>query len=441
MFVNRVERIIIRPGHANHAACRRLCVATRKVANATLYQMRQALFAEAPISASQADKILKREHKDVYSLLPSAGAQRTTQLVGDSWKSWIKAKADYAHHPEKYRAPPKIPGYGKGARTYVVNRNGYKIVNGMIHLSGAKAFGFQPVKTTVCEHQPFNAKADETVVTDIRIVPLGTSFCIEIGYIKETASPPLLDMSRVLSLDIGIDNLVAITSNQPDYRPVLVKGKVIKSINAKYNKDKAALAKKGKKRHIRSKVGKRHARIHDYFHKVSHWIVSECVRTRTGKLVIGKNPGWKQGVNIGRVNNQKFTAIPHAKLIDMIQYKAEEQGIEVVLMNEAYTSKASALDLDPIPDYDEARKQKPTFSGRRVKRGLYRTASRQRINADVNGSANIMRKEIGNEWISDHLRAGKGVVDTPMTITHIDARLSLEACQRASETTSNGVAA
>ncbi|WP_075880009.1 zinc ribbon domain-containing protein [Vreelandella massiliensis] len=146
-------------------------------------------------------------------------------------------------------------------------------------------------------------------------------------------------------------------------------------------------------------------------------------------------------MNIGRVNNQKFTAIPYTKLIELIQYKAEERGIEVVLMNEAYTSKASALDLDPIPDYDEARKRKPTFSGRRIKRGLYRTASRQQINADVNGSANIMRKEIGNEWITDHLRADKGVVDTPMTITHIDARLSLEVCHRASETTSNGLAA
>jgi len=441
MVVNRIERIVIRPGHVNHGACRRFCVAARKVANATLYQMRQALFAKQPISASQADKILKRDHKAVYSLLPSAGAQRMTQVVGDSWKSWIKAKADYARHPEKYRAPPKIPGYGKGVRTYVVNRNGYKIVDGMIHLSGAKAFGFQPVKTTVCQHQAFNAKASEAVVTDLRIVPLGTSFCIEIGYTKEIKNTPLLDMNRVFSLDIGIDNLVAITSNQPDYRPVLIKGKVIKSINAKYNKDKAVLASLGKQAHIRAKVRKRHARIHDYFHKVSHWIVSECVRMRTGKLVIGKNPGWKQAVNIGRVNNQKFTAIPHAKLIDMIQYKAAAQGIEVVLMNEAYTSKASALDLDVIPDYDPARQQKPTFSGRRVKRGLYRTASRQQINADINGSANILRKEIGNEWITDHLRAGKGVVDTPMTITHIDARLSLEACLRASETTSNGAAA
>ncbi|RCV86975.1 hypothetical protein, partial [Vreelandella rituensis] len=243
MPVRRVERIMIRPGHANYLACHRYCSAARKVANATLFHMRQALFAETPISASQADKRLKKEHKDVYQLLPSAGSQRMTQIVGDAWKSWLAAKDDFKINPHKYKARPRIPGYSKGARTYVVNRNGYKIVDGMIHLSGAKAVGFQPVKTTVCQHQAFNEKADKAVVTDIRIVPLGTSFCIEVGYEKEATPTTLLDMRRAFSIDIGIDNLVALVSNQPDYRPVLIKGKVIKSINAMYNKNKAGLAK------------------------------------------------------------------------------------------------------------------------------------------------------------------------------------------------------
>ncbi|RCV89594.1 hypothetical protein [Vreelandella rituensis] len=143
-----------------------------------------------------------------------------TQIVGDAWKGWLAAKDDFKINPHKYQACPRIPGYSKGARTYVVNRNGYKIVDGMIHLSGAKAVGFQPVKTTVCQHQAFNEKADKAVVTDIRIVPLGTSFCIEVGYEKEATPTTLLDMRRAFSIDIGIDNLVALVSNQPDYRPV-----------------------------------------------------------------------------------------------------------------------------------------------------------------------------------------------------------------------------
>lgn len=441
MIVSRVEKIIIGPGHVNHDACRRFCSAARKLANATLYQMRQALFADSPISASQADKILKKDHKETYKLLPSAGAQRMTQIVGDDWKSWLKAKEDFKVNPHKYKARPKIPGYSKEARTYVVNRNGYKIVGGMIYLSGASKFGFHPIRTTICQNQPFNEKADKAVVTDIRIVPLGTSFCIEVGYEKEVKRHALLDMSRVFSIDIGIDNLVALVSNQPDYRPVLIKGKVIKSVNAMYNKDKAELAKKGKQKHIPSKIRKRYSAIHDYFHKVSYWIVGECLRTRTGHIIIGRNPDWKQSVNIGKVNNQKFTSIPHAKLIDMIKYKAEEAGILVTLTEESYTSKASALDLDEMPIYGENREEKPSFSGRRVKRGLYRTSNRQLINADVNGSANIMRKVIGDDWIKVHLKAGKGVVDTPVSIKHIDVQLALEARQRASETTSNGAAA
>ncbi|CAM4085721.1 IS200/IS605 family accessory protein TnpB-related protein [Vreelandella rituensis] len=153
-------------------------------------------------------------------------------------------------------------------------------------------------------------------------------------------------MRRAFSIDIGIDNLVALVSNQPDYRPVLIKGKVIKSINAMYNKNKAGLAKKGKQKHIPSKVRKRYCALHDYFHKVSHWIVSECLRTRTDHIIIGRNPGWKQNVNTGKVNNQTFATIPHAKLIEMIRYKADEMGIAVTLIEESYTSKASALDLD-----------------------------------------------------------------------------------------------
>ncbi|WP_415843596.1 hypothetical protein, partial [Vreelandella rituensis] len=107
----------------------------------------------------------------------------------------------------------------------------------------------------------------------------------------------------------------------------------------------------------------------------------------------------------------------------------------------SYTSKASALDLDAMPVYEKGQTEKYRFSGRRVKRGLYRASQGRLINADVNGSANIMRKVIGDEWVNAHLKAGKGVVDTPMSITHIDHRLTLEARQRASETTSNGAAA
>ena len=84
MGASRVEKIIIGPGHVNYDACHRFCSAARNIANAALYQMRQALFAEKPISWKQADKILKTEYRELYKSLPAAGAQRATKIVGES---------------------------------------------------------------------------------------------------------------------------------------------------------------------------------------------------------------------------------------------------------------------------------------------------------------------------------------------------------------------
>src|SRR5690554_1158588 len=115
MNATRVEKIIIGPGHVNHKACYLYCSAARKVANSALYQLRQALIVRKnPISAREADKILKTEFRDIYTLLPAAGAQRMTQIVGDLWSSWLAAKEDFKVNPHKYKGQPKIPRYSKG---------------------------------------------------------------------------------------------------------------------------------------------------------------------------------------------------------------------------------------------------------------------------------------------------------------------------------------
>jgi putative transposase len=118
---------------------------------------------------------------------------------------------------------------------------------------------------------------------------------------------------------------------------------------------------------------------------VSRRIIDLLVQEGMGTLVIGKNPEWKQEVNMGKRNNQQFVCIPHARFIDMLTYKAELVGIRVIITEESYTSKCSFLDQEPI------RKQE-SYAGKRVKRGLFRAADGRLINADVNGSANIIRK-------------------------------------------------
>ena len=96
---------------------------------------------------------------------------------------------------------------------------------------------------------------------------------------------------------------------------------------------------------------------------------------------------------MGRRTNQSFCHIPHLMLVSMIRYKAAALGIEVILTEEAYTSKASFLDRDPLPKFEEGATR--TFSGRRIHRGLYRSRNGL-IHADVNAAANIMRKVFPN---------------------------------------------
>ena len=109
-----------------------------------------------------------------------------------------------------------------------------------------------------------------------------------------------------------------------------------------------------------------------------------------GKIVIGKNQGWKQEADIGKRNNQQFVSFPHARLIEMIQYKAKELGIEVILQEEAHTSKCSFLDYETIEHHEK-------YVGVR-NRGIFKTANGNLINADVNGAYNIMVKAIPNAF-------------------------------------------
>lgn len=119
---------------------------------------------------------------------------------------------------------------------------------------------------------------------------------------------------------------------------------------------------------------------------------------------------------MGRRNNQNFVNIPHAKLIEQLRYKGKAFGIEVVEVTEDYTSKASAVDYDPIPEYEAGKGRKP-FSGKRTLRGLYRTKDGKIINADINGAINIGRKGLGDEWLKKLLGLDEGVfVNTPTLI-------------------------
>jgi len=128
-----------------------------------------------------------------------------------------------------------------------------------------------------------------------------------------------------------------------------------------------------------------------------------------GTLIIGKNPFWKQDPTMRKKDAQHFVQLPHARFIDMLCYKAKLVGIQVIVQEESYTSKASFLDLDPIPTYGKEESE-PIFSGRRLTRGMYKASNKRKINADVNGSYNIMRKASPNVILRNGVEDGNGML-------------------------------
>jgi putative transposase len=233
---------------------------------------------------------------------------------------------------------------------------------------------------------------------------------VEVVYTKEEKQTPL-NKQYIAGIDLGVNNLVALASNKPGFVPVVVNGRPVKSTNQYYNKRKAelqkALGRTGSTRRMERLTTKRNRRIEQYMHTTSKRIIDLLVSGGIGTLVIGKNDGWKQEVNMGKQNNQQFCQIPHAKLISMLTYKAELVGIKVILTEESYTSQASLLDLDPLPVYDPKREDKPKFSGKRIKRGLYRAKDGRIINADINGAGNSIRKVAPNAFGTEGVEDGK----------------------------------
>jgi IS605 OrfB family transposase len=232
------------------------------------------------------------------------------------------------------------------------------------------------IPTNNCFSIKSNKKYKQVIIT-----PKTFGFIVEVQYEQEKDKPHEVNEKSVCCIDVGVNNLAAITSDQ--HQPLLVNGRIVKSINQQYNK---------KPNKHNSK--KRYFRIENYFHHTSKLIIQYCIKNKIGHIIIGKNDGWKQFIRMRKKDKQNFQYIPYLNLFQKIDYKAELANIKVTYTEEAYTSKASYLDHDPIPAYDKNFKYE--FSGKRIKRGLYRSGTTT-WNADTHGSLNIGRKIIGDD--------------------------------------------
>ena len=389
--VQLVEQCVINRKDPRFAVIDTAAFASKNLYNAALYEIRQAyFFGGRYLSYNEMDK--RMQGHEAYRSLPAKVAQQVLKQLDKNWRSFFGAYKEYEQDPSKFLGPPKIPKY----KHKTEGRNILVYTDQAVSKVGRKWGLIRPSML------PIEVKTKLKSIAQVRIVPQKGFYVVEVVY-EHAVQQAEVNPSLYAGVDLGVNNLAAITSNKPGFVPVIVNGRPAKSINQYYNKRRADLQKKrgstGKdtRRMERLTIG-RHRRLDHFLHTASRQIIDLLVREGVGTLVVGKNDGWKQEVNTGKRNNQNFVCIPHSRFIDMLTYKAKLVGIRVIVTEESYTSKASFLDLDDLPIYDpdldreQQTEGKPRFSGKRVKRGLYLAAGGQSINADVNGAYNIIRK-------------------------------------------------
>ncbi|HYU73133.1 MAG TPA: transposase [Ktedonobacteraceae bacterium] len=363
--------------------------ASKNLYNASLYEMRQAFFTDG-ISLNYHEIQRRMQSHEAYKALPAKVSQQILILLANNWESFKEAKKAYEKDPSRFTGQPRLPRYkhkteGRNILVYTVQA---------VSKRGLKKGLIQPSML------PIEVQTKQKDFHQVRIVPRNGHYVVEVVYSKEPVQAKV-DPSFCVAIDLGVTNVAAITSNRVGWVPQLVNGRPIKSVNQWYNKRvkelKTCLPKEDRERVTRQMeqiTNKRNRRIHHYLHAVSKRIIDFLAKEGVGTVIIGKNPLWKQETGMGKRNNQNFVQIPHARFIDMLTYKASLVGIQVEVREESYTSKASFLDLDPIPTYKPNDETEYIFSGKRIGRRnrLYRTKDGRKICADVNGSYNILRK-------------------------------------------------
>lgn len=395
-----VEKHIVNNGNENYKELDNLCFLSKNLYNATLYTIRQHFFETSEyLNYNTVNKQFTQERQVDYCALPRKVSKMTQQQVDQNFKSFfslLKKK-----QKGTYDKPVKIP-------KYLHKQKGRQVVMYPEQALSFKKKGFVKLSQT-----NIYIKTNKEHINFVRVVPKNGYIILEVGY-KVSDVLPHENNNNYASIDLGINNLAAITSNAT--KPIIINGRPVKSINQCYNKKVAKLKSNLDKRNSKSSTSKhikalgriRSNKINDYFHKSTHYIVNHLVSNNINTLIIGYNKGWKQDTNIGKVNNQKFVEIPFLKFVQMLIYKCELRGISVILQEESYTSKCSFVNQDFIPTFGKNDNlYNPT--GKRIKRGLYKNnnieiPNLKQINADVNGSYNILRKfltkkEVWNENI------------------------------------------
>ena len=376
-----VEKHIIRLNHTLYKECDRLCFASKNIYNQTLYLIRQEYETTKTYNVLN-DTYSYMKAKDCFKELPQKVAQATLRSVHSVCQSFF----GMLHSSKIQNKNVKFPYYlHKTNGRYTATFNNQTISKKVFKKA-------HKIKLSQCDIEFYTKIDDFNSINCVRIVPQLEQYTIEVVYTIVDVEP-LKSNRTYASIDLGVSNLATITYSDGK-QPKIINGKPLKSINQYYNKKfayyKSKLEKINKKKsshRVKRLTNKRNNKINAYLHKASKYIVSDIQSKGIRTLVIGRNTEWKNGCSMGKANNQNFIQIPHSRFIDMLSYKCEKVGITVKFQEESYTSKCSFLDMEEICKHE-------AYCGKRIKRGLYISKDAIKINADVNGSYNILRKAI-----------------------------------------------
>jgi putative transposase len=400
-----VERHIIKKQDERWKSLDDTCFLSKNLYNSALYFIKKNYEETGKfIRYNDLEREFKTTNQKDYRNLPNNTSQQTLMLVDKNLTSYFKLLRKWKKDKTSINCP-NFPHYKdkiKGRNIVIFTYNQTQVKNGYIKFP--KITGINPLKTNV------------EFLKQVRIIPQSSCYIIEVVYEKQEKEKITND--NYLTIDLGLNNLMTCydTKNNKSF---IINGHPLKSINQYYNKKKIKIQSNLKKNHnkytsnkLNNLTLKRNNKISDYLHKSSRFIVNYCVENDISNVVVGYNKEWKQEINLGKRNNQNFVQIPHRLSLNMLSYKTLLDGLTFIENEESYTSKCSALDLEPVMKHEE-------YKGKRVKRGLFITLTGIKINADLNGALNILRKVIpdkGQEIVQTQRYRGQAIWPTKINL-------------------------
>jgi len=378
--------------HGTHEIVR-LCKMSKELYNQCTFLMRQAWFGGERLPDINM-LITAVKNEDCFKQLHNTKtAKQTIRKCLTDWTNFKKALNAYKKDSSKFVKMPMPPCYkDKLAQVIFYNET----------IKGGQSKKDKKLTTITPSNNCFGIQSNRDY-KQVVITPKRFGFIVDVQY--EQPEQPKSKAKGIACIDIGLNNLAAITSDQT--APILVNGRICKSINKHFNRFFWT----------KRESQKRYFRLENYFHHVSKFVINHCLKHSIGTIIIGKNDGWKRSMRMDKRTKKDFQYVPFWRLLEKIKYKAALAGLDVTFTEEAYTSKSSFLDRDPLPEYVAGVKHE--FSGARVGRGRYRASDGRVVNADVNGSCNIGRKVIGNADVLSRL--DKSLAARPVRINPLKA--------------------